>query len=61
MYYYWIDVQHYKAALGDMIKGGVSLLLRMRLSCSMWTAEGKRMTKNGIEIGNYDYVVRKFI
>ncbi|CAG8495822.1 14168_t:CDS:10 [Funneliformis caledonium] len=45
-------IRHFKAALEDMIKGGVSLLLRMRLSCSIWTAEGKRITKNGIEIGD---------
>ncbi|CAI2163280.1 12256_t:CDS:10 [Funneliformis geosporum] len=46
----YIDIKHYKTALEDMIKGGVSLLLRMRLSCSIWTAEGQRITKNGIEI-----------
>uniref|UniRef100_U9TH68 ATP-NAD kinase n=1 Tax=Rhizophagus irregularis (strain DAOM 181602 / DAOM 197198 / MUCL 43194) TaxID=747089 RepID=U9TH68_RHIID len=45
-------LQHYKSALEDIIKGNVSLLLRMRLSCSMWNTEGKRITKDDIEIGN---------
>ncbi|RIA80936.1 ATP-NAD kinase-like domain-containing protein [Glomus cerebriforme] len=45
-------IHHYKSALEDVIKGNVSLLLRMRLACSMWTTEGERFTKNGIEIGD---------
>ncbi|GBC01987.1 hypothetical protein RclHR1_04400010 [Rhizophagus clarus] len=45
-------VQHYKSALEDVIKGSVSLLLRMRLSCSMWNTEGKRISNDGIEIGD---------
>ncbi|CAG8439553.1 10942_t:CDS:10 [Acaulospora morrowiae] len=39
-------------AISDLIKGGISLLLRMRLTCALWTAEKKRVVKDGQEIGD---------
>ncbi|CAG8465318.1 655_t:CDS:10 [Diversispora eburnea] len=36
-------IEHYQQAISDLIKGDVSLLLRMRLACSLWTAESKRL------------------
>ncbi|CAG8790485.1 32865_t:CDS:2, partial [Racocetra persica] len=45
-------IRQYESALESLIKGDVSLLLRMRLTCSMWNAERKRIVRNDKEIGN---------
>ncbi|CAG8581166.1 2347_t:CDS:10 [Cetraspora pellucida] len=44
-------IRQYESALESLIKGDVSLLLRMRLMCSMWNAERKRIVWNDKEIG----------
>ncbi|CAG8516633.1 27501_t:CDS:10 [Dentiscutata erythropus] len=45
-------VRHYESALESLIKGDVPLLLRMRLACSIWNAERKRILWNDQEIGH---------
>ncbi|KAF0421770.1 ATP-NAD kinase [Gigaspora margarita] len=45
-------IRQYESALESLIKGDVSLLLRMRLTCSIWNAERKRTVWNDQKIGH---------
>ncbi|CAG8500892.1 11454_t:CDS:10 [Scutellospora calospora] len=45
-------IRQYQSALESLIKGDVSLLLRMRLACSMWNAERKKIVWKDKEIGH---------
>lgn len=46
-----IDFEHYQQVLNDMIDGKVGLMMRMRLFCSLHQANGKRIEKDGQEVG----------
>ncbi|RUP47320.1 hypothetical protein BC936DRAFT_145861 [Jimgerdemannia flammicorona] len=48
------DIQHYAHALQDLIHGGVSLLLRMRLNCSLRTPDGTKIVRDGMEVDDYN-------
>ncbi|CAJ0761878.1 8737_t:CDS:10 [Entrophospora sp. SA101] len=46
-------IKDYQTALNDVIRGDVSLLLRMRLACSVWAKNGTRIKRtSGLEIGD---------
>ncbi|KAI7850557.1 ATP-NAD kinase-like domain-containing protein [Circinella umbellata] len=44
--------KHFKHVLSDMTAGKVSLMLRMRLFCSLHQPNGKRITVDGKEVGD---------
>ncbi|CAG8636157.1 10603_t:CDS:10, partial [Paraglomus occultum] len=43
----------YKTMLEEMMQGEVSLALRMRLLCSLWDKDGKRLQRNGKNIPDF--------
>ncbi|KAK9766921.1 NADH kinase pos5 [Basidiobolus ranarum] len=47
------NIKDYQKALDQMIAGDVSMLLRMRLLCSVHSSNGERIVWNGVKTGDY--------
>lgn len=58
MYMHGIGLKHFRRVLNDMTAGKMSLMLRMRLFCSLHQPDGRRISVEGKEVGKYPIIVK---
>lgn len=58
MYMHEIGLKHFRRVLNDMTAGKMSLMLRMRLFCSLHQPDGRRISVDGKEVGKYPIITQ---
>lgn len=46
-----LDRRKYREAVARMMRGDVTILMRMRLACSLWSGSGKKILRDGRGMG----------